>query len=130
MPKHKMYILDTNILIHDPEAFFGFSPEIVGIPTMVLEELDHFKTETSQRGRNAREAIRHLDFLRQKGSLAQGVTLDTGGTVRVLFSHTEKPCLDMDLPSTPDNKILATALCMLKEGFDVIFISKDISFSS
>ena len=127
MPKQKMYILDTNILIHDPEAFFGFSPEIVGIPTMVLEELDHFKSETSQRGRNARESIRHLDLLRQKGSLAHGVQLDTGGIVRVLFHHTEKPCLEMDLPETPDNKILATAMCMQKEGYDVTFISKDIN---
>lgn len=126
MPQ-KMFILDTNILIHDPEAFFGFSPEIVGIPTMVLEELDHFKTENSQRGRNARESIRHLDILRQKGSLATGVKLDTGGIVQILFIQHSDGCSVLDWPVTPDNKILETALCMQKKGFQVTFISKDIN---
>ncbi len=127
MPKPKMYILDTNILIHDPEAFFGFSPEIVAIPTMVLEELDHFKTENSQRGRNARETIRHLDILRQKGSLNAGVKLDTGGTVQILFTQSADNCPTIDWPATPDNKILETALCMQKKGYDVTFITKDIN---
>ncbi len=127
MPKSKMYILDTNILIHDPEAFFGFSPAIVAIPTMVLEELDHFKAENSQRGRNARETIRHLDILRQKGSLSQGVRLEEGGVVQILFTQPADHCAIFDWPSTPDNKILETALCMQKKGFDVTFITKDIN---
>ncbi len=126
MPK-KMYILDTNILIHDPEAFFGFSPEIVAIPAMVLEELDHFKTENSQRGRNARESIRHLDLLRQKGSLSTGVTLDDGGMVKILFTTAQDHCPTIEWPATPDNTILETAVCMKKQGFEVIFITKDIN---
>lgn len=127
MPKQKMYILDTNILIHDPEAFFGFSPEIVAISTTVLEELDHFKAENSQRGRNAREAIRHLDLLRQKGSLSSGVKIDTGGTVQILHMKKSDTCPLVDWPETCDNKILETALCMKKRGYDVTFITKDIN---
>ncbi len=127
MSKQKMYILDTNILIHDPEAFFEFSPEIVGIPTMVLEELDHFKTENSQRGRNARETIRHLDILRQRGSLSAGVKLDKGGIVQILFTPASDTCSRIDWPETPDNKILETAVCMQEKGFEVTFITKDIN---
>ncbi len=127
MPKPKMFILDTNILIHDPEAFFEFSPAVVAIPTTVLEELDHFKAENSQRGRNARETIRHLDMLRQRSSLSAGVTLDTGGMVQIIFTSMNDHCPVLEWPDTPDNKILESALCMQKKGYDVTFITKDIN---
>ncbi len=127
MQKQKMYVLDTNILIHDPEAFFSFPPAIVAIPTTVLEELDHFKIENSQRGRNARETIRHLDLLRQRGPLSGGVQLDAGGIVQILFTQSSDACPKLEWPDTPDNKILETALCMEQKGYDVIFITKDIN---
>ena len=60
----KMYILDTNVLLHDPDALFSFEDSLVAIPITALEELDTFKSESSQRGFNAREVIRHLDILR------------------------------------------------------------------
>ncbi len=125
--KEKLFILDTNVLVHDPMALFNFKNALVGIPSVVLEELDKFKSEMSERGRNAREAARLLDSLRERGSLREGVKLDNGGTLRVLFLPIEK------LPKIPfvleenDNKILLTALLMQHEGYDVIFISKDIN---
>ena len=70
----KLFILDTNVLVHDPTALFNFKDALVGIPSIVLEELDKFKGEMSERGRNAREAARLLDNLREKGSLRDGVT--------------------------------------------------------
>ena len=70
----KLYVLDTNVLLHDPEAIFSFEHSAVGIPIMVLEELDTFKTESSQRGFNCREVIRHLDILRGRGSLSEGIS--------------------------------------------------------
>jgi PhoH-like ATPase len=132
MSEKKIYILDTNILIHDPEALYGFAPAIVGIPTTVLEELDHFKTENTQRGRNAREAIRHLDVIRQQGSLAEGVKLENKGVVQVLFAPQEytssatKKQLPR-IPESPDNSILLTALLAQSQGYEVTFISKDIN---
>ncbi|HLB93949.1 MAG TPA: PIN domain-containing protein, partial [Candidatus Babeliales bacterium] len=81
----KLYILDTNVLIHDPHAPFNFANVIVGIPIVVLEELDKFKSEMSDRGRSAREAARRLDGLRARGSLRDGVQLDHGGMIKILF---------------------------------------------
>ncbi len=123
----KLYVLDTNVLLHDPEAIFGFEHSVVGIPIMVLEELDTFKTESSQRGFNCREVIRHLDILRGRGSLSDGIPLDNGGILKVLFVTPEEHC-NPPLPQTIlDNRIIFTAYCEKLKGYDVRFISKDIN---
>lgn len=129
MPTHKkIFILDTNVLIHDPNALFSFTGAHVGIPSTVLEELDQFKGEGTERGRNSRQAIRYLDELREKGSLRDGVPLKDGGIIQILFYD------DSILEKTPliksaggDNEILLTALTMKQQGYDVIFISKDLN---
>ncbi len=123
----KMYVLDTNVLLHDPEAIFSFEGSLIAIPIFVLEELDTFKSESTQRGFNAREVIRHLDVLRGRGSLSTGVSLDNGGTLKVLFIAPNQVCgapLPQDIV---DNRILYTAYCEKALGFDVRFISKDIN---
>src|SRR6478736_7212675 len=80
----KNYVLDTNILLHDPYAIFRFEDNNVIIPIYVIEEVDQFKREGSERGRNAREIARLLDQLRESGgSLSKGVELKSGGTLRV-----------------------------------------------
>lgn len=123
----KLFILDTNVLLHDPAALFNFHDAVVGIPSIVLEELDKFKVELSERGRNAREVARLLDSFREKGSLGQGIPLDTGGYIKVLFLPVDS------IPKIPfvldvnDNRILLTAFYMKQEGADVRFISKDIN---
>jgi PhoH-like ATPase len=124
--KKKMYVLDTNVLVHDPKALFDFGDAIVGIPAIVLEELDQFKKEGTDKGRNTRETIRLLDDLRTQGSLAAGVALPSGGEIRVLF-------LIGKLPESPfkmneeDNEILLTVLAQKHAGYDVHFISKDLN---
>jgi len=124
----KIFILDTNVLIHDPKALFSFTGAHVGIPSTVLEELDQFKGEGTERGRNSRQTIRNLDELREKGSLRDGVPLDDGGILQILFYD------DTILKTTPlirsaggDNEILLTALTMKETGYDTIFISKDLN---
>ncbi|HSC24792.1 MAG TPA: PhoH family protein [Candidatus Babeliales bacterium] len=128
MPTNKkIFILDTNVLIHDPKALFSFTGAHVGIPAIVLEELDQFKGEGTERGRNTRETIRKLDELRKQGSLRDGVPLENGGTLQILFYD------DTTLNKTPfivsagDNEILLTALSMQQQGYDVTFISKDLN---
>ena len=80
----KNYVLDTNILLHDPNAIFRFDDNNVIIPIYVIEEVDQFKREGSERGRNARHVVRLLDDLRETGgSLSKGVPLEKGGTLRV-----------------------------------------------
>src|SRR6478672_8198004 len=69
----KHFVLDTNVLLHNPNALFMFGDNEVVIPFDVIEELDSFKTNTDDLGRNARTVIRHLDRLRAGGSLADGI---------------------------------------------------------
>jgi PhoH-like ATPase len=83
----KNYVLDTNVLLHDPDALLNFQDNNVLLPIEVIEEIDKFKRETTERGQNARAVSRLLDKLRAKGSLGEGVTLENGGTLRIIFSH-------------------------------------------
>ena len=124
--KKKMYVLDTNVLVHDPKALFDFGDAIVGIPAIVLEELDQFKKEGTDKGRNTRETIRLLDGMRAQGSLAEGVPLPDGGEVRVLFMTGTIPEPPFKLKEE-DNDILLTALIQKNNGYDVHFISKDLN---
>ena len=87
----KHFVLDTNVLLHNPNALFLFKSNEVIIPFDVIEELDKFKSGTDDLGRNARAVIRHLDRLRQKGNLADGVAVEqTGGRVRVVLEEDQK----------------------------------------
>lgn len=80
----KNYILDTNVLLHDPQAIFKFEDNNLIIPIFVIEEIDNFKKETTERGRNARRVARYLDELREKyGSLAESIQMESGGSLRV-----------------------------------------------
>src|SRR5689334_3249784 len=82
----KHFVLDTNVLLHNPGALFMFADNEVIIPFDVIEELDKFKSATDDLGRNARTVIRHLDRLRQQGSLSEGIDVkETGGRVRVVL---------------------------------------------
>ena len=125
--KQKVFLLDTNVLIHDPESIFNFEKSIVGIPLIVLEELDTFKSENNDKGVAARAVIRSLDALRSRGSLKEGVTLDNGATFKVLFPSEQTNALSPFKMNIADNEILKTALCLQEEGYQVQFISKDIN---
>ncbi len=121
----KIYVLDTNVIVHDPYAFKTFEGANVGIPAVVLEELDQFKREGTDRGRNAREFIRILDGLRRQGSLREGVQAN-GSNIRILFLEKGMPDIPFQLDEM-DNKILLSALGLKKDGYDVKFISKDLN---
>src|SRR5262249_25571703 len=109
----KNYVLDTNVLLHDPRAIFRFEDNDVIIPIYVIEEIDQFKREGSERGRNARTIARLLDELRDKGgSLATGVPLESGGDLRVAVPKTRP-----ELPSAIDHAAMDQAI--LQCAFDV-----------
>ncbi len=81
-PKH--YVLDTNVLIHDPQAMFQFEDNVVWIPVEVLEELDRFKSESTTRGANAREVHRKLsERFKTTEQMKVGVKLENGGHLQV-----------------------------------------------
>jgi PhoH-like ATPase len=109
----KNYVLDTNVLLHDPHAIFRFEDNDVIVPIYCIEEVDQFKREGSERGRNARQIARVLDELREQGgSLAGGVTLASGGMLRVAV-----PAKRPELPSAIDKATMDQAI--LQTAFDV-----------
>jgi PhoH-like ATPase len=123
----KTFVLDTNVLLHNPNCIFMFADNDVIIPFDVLEELDKFKTATDDLGRSARQVIRHLDRLRDKGQLAQGVKVEqTGGHVRVILEESQKLSPGLTT-NTPDNRIISCALELRQQGKRVVFITKDIN---
>ena len=81
----KIYILDTNVLLHDPAAITRFDDNEIIIPMIVIEELDNFKTAADERGKSARVVSRYIDALRLKGKIAQGVKTENGGMIKVEF---------------------------------------------
>jgi PhoH-like ATPase len=123
----KTFVLDTNVLIHNPRALETFEDNNVVIPLGVIEELDTFKKYEDERGRNAREVARLLDALRKKGNLQEGVTLPNGGKVRVDIStpngHLPPALSHMKV----DNNIIGIALALKEKGENVRFITKDIN---
>lgn len=121
----KTFVLDTNVLLHSPVALDVFDDNQVVLPMVVLEELDKFKTQSSELGRNARESIRKLDALRQRGKLSKGVSLAKGGMLRVLVTPpVEKAGLEED---TPDNQLIRLAYDLVRQGERVIIVSMDIN---
>jgi PhoH-like ATPase len=105
----KNYILDTNVLLHDPGAILSFDDNDVIIPIQVVEEIDHFKKEMSGRGRNARQVSQILDGCRREGQLAEGVSLPNGGRLRVLVHGNGPAVAGIGLDGTVDNAILVLA---------------------
>ena len=82
MTAKTLYILDTNVLLHDPGALLAYPEGEVVIPLAVIEEIDQFKTEVSETGRNARLVSQTIDDLRQTGSLSHGVMHSNGSLLR------------------------------------------------
>ncbi len=122
----KVFVIDTNVLIHRPDAILSFRNNEIVIPLWVLEELDKLKTYSDERGRNARHAIRFLDEIVVKGSVKDGVKMENGSVLRILSSRPEHIPHDLRFDE-PDNRILFTALALQQEGKQVFFVSKDIN---
>lgn len=123
----KTFVLDTNVLLFDPTAFRKFGKNTVFIPLIVIEEIDRFKKDQNENGRNARNFSRFIDDLRSQGSLSEGVVLDSGGT---LIISTDRYVDSKDLPidvTKNDNLILSTALSLKQDGDDVLLVTKDIN---
>src|SRR5438105_1985467 len=81
----KTFVLDTNVLLHNPGSLFSFKDNRVVLALAVIEELDRFKRSNDELGRNAREAIRTIDRHRELGPLGDGVPMDNGGMLQVVL---------------------------------------------
>src|SRR2546430_15815651 len=126
----KIYVLDTNVLVHAPNAIFCFQDNEIVIPLTVSEEIDGQKRRQDEVGRHARLIAHHFDDLRATGKLSEGVALKYGGTLRVELTHESTAHLPEDLdPKKADNQVIALTLQLKAEsnGTPVILVSKDIN---
>jgi PhoH-like ATPase len=124
----KNYILDTNVLLHDPNCLNNFEDNTVLIPIEVIEEIDRFKRESTELGQNARAVSRALDALRSSGSLSKGVKLENGGKLRIVFHENG----DTKTPfgnKTVDSQIVALALQVqtAEPKNKAVLVTKDIN---
>ena len=137
----KTFVLDTNIVLHNPDAIFVFKEHHVVLPFKVIEELDKMKRKDDDLGRNSRACIRHLDRLRAVGKLSDGVNWgllppqanaawSTGpggktGTIRIDVNEYARPAAISD--GSPDNSIIAVAYHLKQQGAKVVFVTKDLA---
>src|SRR5271157_1592916 len=127
----KNYILDTNVLLHDPNSILAFKGNNVLIPIEVIEEIDRFKRESSELGQNARTVSRMLDGFRGEGSLSEGVKLPNGGKLKIAFyknGHAGNGDGGFN-GNTVDNRILSLAASVQKAQpkNPTVLVSKDIN---
>jgi PhoH-like ATPase len=124
----KNYVLDTNVLLHDARAIHAFADNNVVIPIYVIEEIDTFKKDQSELGRNARQVARLLDEVRHSGSLSHPQPLSTGGTVRVALSKNPPKNPSYDSRSM-DQRILEVALEVrdAEPATPTIMVTKDVN---
>src|SRR3954470_11698290 len=125
----KAFILDTNVLLFDPQALFKFGHNDIVIPIVVIEEIDRFKREMSENGRHARLFSRLIDDMRADGELSKGVKLPNGGILTIELGTSSSP-LPMELQmEKADNRILALAISLKKEHpkRPIVFVTKDIN---
>jgi PhoH-like ATPase len=125
----KTFVLDTNVLLHDPEAIHAFCDNDLVIPLAVIEEIDGQKRRQDEIGRNARMVSRSLDSLRSLGRLSDGVPTPGGGRLRVEVNHrTVQESFPGFSSEKYDNRILALALALKEDGHDpVVLVTKDLN---
>jgi len=124
----KTFVLDTNVLLHNSDAINVFADNKVVLPIEVLEELDEFKKDSDEKGRNARQVIRTLDRLKRKGKLGKGVPLENGGELQIISNRDYRDLEHLGLDHIKaDNRILMCAYLLQKQGEKIIFVSKDIN---
>lgn len=125
----KMYILDTNVLLHDPRSLFAFEDNEVVIPLVVLDELDKKKVGVhDETAKHARMVIRSLDKMRGQGNIHEGVKTDSGGIIKVELNHIDNCPTGLD-PSRLDNRLIGVTLGLQQDHPDrkIILITKDIN---
>ncbi|NPV91855.1 MAG: PhoH family protein [Firmicutes bacterium] len=106
-----VYVLDSNVLLSDPDAIYSFPESEVVIPSVVIEEIDSKKHGINGTAFNARQVARHLDHLRKTQGFKGPVYLENESTLRVELNHRSLECLRsyFSEPSN-DNRLLAVAL--------------------
>lgn len=123
----KTFVIDTNVLLQDPDAISKFHDNDVIIPLSVLEDLDGMKRFSDELGKNARHVLRYIDSLKEKkaGDLHSGVKIENGIVVRVLVDIKPGEKTGFPLSAERGNKTLLVAFKLREAGENVVIVSKD-----
>jgi PhoH-like ATPase len=123
----KTFVIDTNVLLHDPEALDRFVDNDVVICLAVLEELDKMKHYTDELGKNARQVIRYVDSFTKKSDLSKGIDISHGISLRIMLDakNGEKKVFPLALDRSK-NKVLLIAHYLQERGEHVVVVSKDL----
>lgn len=123
------YILDTNILLYEPNSIFAYPGGHVIIPISVIEEIDHFKHEFNETGRNARLAAQILDKIRTQGSLVEGITLKNKGVLSVFITERKSVNLPIfaDMKKSSNKVLAATVQIHEKYPENTFLVTNDIN---
>lgn len=129
MPNSRHVVIDTNVILFDAQAIFKFKDADVYIPISVIEEIDNFKRDLGENGRNARHFSRQIDVLRAKGPLAKGVKTENSESRIFVTTDMMVDGMPKELNADKaDNRILGTALYLQKKGDKAVeLITKDIN---
>lgn len=120
----KIYVIDTNVLVHDPEALLRFEDNEIVLPIAVIEELDGLKRGQGEIPASVRQALRLIDSFREQGNLSRGVPLPGGGSLRVETAG--DPAARERLSA--DNTIIMTAVTLGAHSRQpVVLVSKDLA---
>lgn len=128
----KTYVLDTNVLLSDPQSLYAFDEHLVIVPMAVLEELDRHKSRNDEVGKNARQVSRTLDGMRKEGSFVSGIDLPNGGRLQIVsiestvLSHVPVELRDPKV----DNLIIAFMVSITRSHASSdppVLVSKDIN---
>jgi len=131
MEKRKLFVLDTNVILHDHHCIYNFQNNDIALPISVLEELDHFKKGQDQISFNARDFIRILDALAEGKVISRGIRIGKDrGRISIITNHQfEKPVTDLFSEDRVDHRILSVAHYLTRSHPDiqVILVSKDVN---
>ncbi len=125
----KNYVIDTNVMIHDPDFMYKFSDNNVVIPVLCIEELDNLKRREGLVGFNARHVAKELQLLMSKGDISNGIKLDNGGTLKVELNYLNTDVLPNGVDrSKNDSRIIAFVINLQKADPDTkaILVTKDV----
>jgi PhoH-like ATPase len=130
----RTFVLDTNVLIHDPNAMYSFDEHDVVIPITVVEELDRLKNGNESRNLSARQASRNLTKLIKEGGSPTSISLGKGKGNLIFFVFEKYPTVSTDadnsfrnifIEDTADHRIIAVAYILKERGDNVTIVTKD-----
>ena len=127
----KIFVLDTNVILHDSRSIFNFQDNDIYIPVSVIEELDKFKKGDDNLGYNARAFVRELDRISDNTLFDRGISLGKGhGFIKIEMGHGYTQAMrDSLIDDIPDHRIIATAVWLRDNtpGRKVILVTKDVN---